>query len=118
MDENAEPEAQAPASPPQPLPPPPGPPSAFAARRAEIDAAVAADAKAAALERAAEAERLVRQAEGASPRTTLAAAVAIAVLLVVSLWIVNKLREEGQMEDCLLAHRTNCGQVIIDRTAR
>jgi hypothetical protein len=117
MDENAETRAKVPPSE-QRSARPPGSPSAFAARRAEIDAAAEADARAAAAERAAEAERLVREAEGASPRATLAAAVAIAVLVVVSLWIVNELRKEGQMEDCLLAHRTNCAQIVIERNAR
>jgi hypothetical protein len=117
MDENAETQAKVP-SPEQRSARPSGSPTAFAARRAEIDAAAEADARAAAVERAAKAERLLREAEGTSPRAALAAAVAIAVLLVVSLWIVNELRKEGQMEDCFLAHRTNCAQIIIERNPR
>jgi|HubBroStandDraft_1064217.scaffolds.fasta_scaffold141078_2 hypothetical protein len=90
-------------------------PTAWKARQAEIDAAAAAADSGRKAVSEAVARRAEQDAEEISPWATLIG-FAIAVLLVaLGLWVVNVLNAEGQMEDCLMAHRANCGGIVVDR---
>jgi hypothetical protein len=90
-------------------------PTAWKARRAEIDAAAeAADGERKAA-REAVARRAEQDAEETSPWATLIGFAIAALLVALGLWVVNVLHTEGQMEDCLMAHRANCGGIVLDR---
>jgi hypothetical protein len=41
-------------------------------------------------------------------RQNLAAAVAVLIILVVGLWLMNTMRRNGLVEDCLMARRRDC----------
>jgi hypothetical protein len=55
-----------------------------------------------------------RQQESDRQTKALAALALIIALAVIALIVVQHLRTEGQIEDCLLAGRSNC-DVLIDR---
>lgn len=50
-----------------------------------------------------------------SRRGALIGLLVIAVLVVISYWLVNSLREEGKREDCLASGRTNCAPIDVPR---
>ena len=50
--------------------------------------------------------------EAAGRRTTLIALAAMAVLVVVGLFIVQRLHRASVIEDCLLAHGSNCNDLV------
>lgn len=89
-----------------------GPPrvSDWAVRQAEIDAASRQDSAAARQER----ERAARQAERDydNDATTWAAVVALIIVAGIGLWLAFRMIEQSRLEDCLLAHRHNCDQLL------
>jgi hypothetical protein len=90
-------------------------PTPWKAREAEFDAAAAAaDSERKAVSEAA-ARHAEQDAEEVSPWVTLVGLAIAALLLALGLWIVNVLHGEGQIEDCLIGHRANCGGIILDR---
>ena len=44
-------------------------------------------------------------------RQNLAVAVVVVLLVVVGVWLMNTMRRNGQVEDCLMAHRRNCDAI-------
>lgn len=90
-----------------------GPPprvSDWAARQAEIDAASRLDGAAAREAR----DRAARQTERDydNNSTTWAAIAAIIIIAGIGLWLVFRMIEQSRLEDCLLAHRHNCDQLL------
>jgi uncharacterized membrane protein YjjP (DUF1212 family) len=45
-------------------------------------------------------------------RQNLAVAVAVIVLVVAGVWLMNSMRRNGLVEDCLMAHRRNCDALL------
>ena len=84
----------------------------WAARQAEIDAAVKVDEAAARRAR----DDLAREKEREyHNRASFWGAFAIvAIIAIVGLFVVFRLIEETQIENCLLAHRHNCDS-LLDR---
>jgi hypothetical protein len=50
---------------------------------------------------------------GGSRRGALIGLVITAVLVIVAYFLVNSLRNEGKMEDCLMSGRSNCAPLDI-----
>ncbi len=50
--------------------------------------------------------------EAAGRRTTLIALAVMAVLVVAGLFLVHRLRQSSIIEDCLLAHGSNCNDLV------
>lgn len=91
---------------------PPPPPSEWAARQAEIDAASKADREAARRSREAAARQRERHYDNHA--TTWAGIIVVAVIALLGLFVAFRLIEQGRLEDCLLAHRSNCDS-LLDR---
>jgi len=89
---------------------PPPPVSEWAARQAEIDAASKADAEAA--RRSREATLRQRERHYDNRVTTWAGIVIVAVVALLGLFITFCLIEKARLEDCLLAHRSNCNSLL------
>jgi len=87
----------------------PPPPSDWAARQAEIDAASKADAEAA--RRSRDAVARVRERHYDNQATTWAGIAIAAVMVLLGLFVTFRLIEQGRLEDCMLAHRSNCESV-------
>jgi uncharacterized membrane protein YjjP (DUF1212 family) len=45
-------------------------------------------------------------------RQNIAVAVVVIVLIVAGVWLMNTMRRNGQVEDCLMAHRRNCDALL------
>jgi hypothetical protein len=90
---------------------PPPPPSEWAARQAEIDAASKADRDPARRSRDALARQRERHDDNTAT-TTWAGIVIVAVIALLGLFVTFRLIEQGRLEDCLLAHRSNCDGVL------
>lgn len=45
-------------------------------------------------------------------RQNLAVAVVVIVLVVAGVWLMNTMRRNGLVEDCLMAHRRNCDALL------
>jgi hypothetical protein len=88
----------------------PRPMSDWAARQAEIDAASRRDAEAARRARAAAARQTERDYDNGV--MTLAAIAAVIIVAALALWLVFRLIDEARLEDCLLAHRHGCDQLL------
>lgn len=84
--------------------------SDWAARQAEIDAASRLDAEAARRARAAASHQAERDYDNNA--ATLAAVAAVIVVAALALWLVFRMIDEARLEDCLLAHRHGCDQLL------
>ncbi|MFD1624962.1 hypothetical protein [Azospirillum griseum] len=49
--------------------------------------------------------------ERARQAATLGALVAVAIVLALGYWLTGALSRQSKLEDCLMAHRRNCGAV-------
>ncbi len=49
--------------------------------------------------------------DGSSNRGALVALAVILVLVVGGLWLASRLRADGQIQDCVMAGRTNCAPI-------
>lgn len=47
-------------------------------------------------------------------KQNLAAAIVVVALLVAGYWLMSTMHRQGIVEDCLMAHRRNCDQ-LLDR---
>jgi hypothetical protein len=45
-------------------------------------------------------------------RQNIAVAVVVIVLILAGVWLMNTMRRNGQVEDCLMAHRRNCDALL------
>lgn len=84
--------------------------SDWAARQAEIDTASRIDQAAARRAREAAARQVERDYDNTA--ATWAAVIVVAVVAVLGLWLVFRVIEESRFEDCLLAHRRSCDQLL------
>jgi hypothetical protein len=84
--------------------------SAWTVRQAEIDAARRIDQDAARRSREAAARQVEREYDN-TPATWAAVAIVI-IVAVLGLWLVFRLIEESRLEDCILAHRHTCDQLL------
>ncbi|HYB08158.1 MAG TPA: hypothetical protein VEJ16_00635 [Alphaproteobacteria bacterium] len=86
--------------------------SKWAARQAEIDAAIKIDEEAARLARD---DRVREKERRYNNRTSFwASFVIVVVVAILGIYVVFRLIEETQIENCLLAHRHNCDS-LLDR---
>jgi hypothetical protein len=88
----------------------PPPVSEWAARQAEIDAASKVDGEAARRSRDATLRQRERQYD--NHVTTWAGIVIVALVALLGVFITFCLIEKGRLEDCLLAHRSNCDSLL------
>lgn len=84
--------------------------SDWAARQAEIDAASRHDRDAARRAREAAAQQAERDYDNGA--TTWAAILVVVIVAALGLWLVFRMIEESRLEDCLLAHRRGCDQLL------
>ena len=85
----------------------------WAAEKIEMDAAAAADDAAASVKREREARR--REEEYDNPFVTWAGFAVAAVIAVLGLLLVEHLIQQSRLEDCLLAHHSNCEPISDQR---
>ena len=52
---------------------------------------------------------------GGSNRGTIVALVVILVLIAGGLWLSTRLRADGQIQDCVMAGRTNCAPITMPK---
>ena len=93
-----------------PLLKPPPAASNWAARQAEIDAARLAERVAARKAHEEAARRSERDYDNSA--VTWAAVVALVIIAGFGLWLVFRMVAQSRLEDCLLAHRHNCEQLL------
>ena len=55
------------------------------------------------------------QAEANRVTASLAGLAAALLFVVVGLTVVNHLRDQGRVEDCLMSGRNNCDQLVAER---
>jgi hypothetical protein len=48
----------------------------------------------------------------ARDRQNLAAAIVVVILIIAGVWLMTNMRRNGQVEDCLMAHRRNCDALL------
>lgn len=84
--------------------------SEWSVRQAEIDAASRRDAEAARHAREAAGRQTERDYDNSS--VTWAAIAAVIIIALLGLWLAFRMIEESRLEDCLLAHRRNCDQLL------
>lgn len=53
--------------------------------------------------------------EARQHRRSLVALGLVLALVVLCLWLANVLRRQGRVEDCLMARRLNCDQIVTGR---
>lgn len=45
-------------------------------------------------------------------RQNLAAAIVVIVLVIAGVWLMNTMRRNSEVEDCLMQHRRNCDAIL------
>ena len=91
---------------------PPPPPTKWAERQAEIDAA--SDVVAAKRRRQREEAARLHERDYDNDRVTWIAGIAIVIIVAIGVFVTHRLIQESRLEDCLLAHRSNC-ELLLDR---